>query len=246
MTRNIRYTFNPSLPITAPDSHPDVRKGVWSDLDQIGARLLPPVAPSKVVCVGRNYVDHAKELGNPVPEEPLIFLKPPSSITAHGQAIVYPTLTQSLHFEGELGIVIAERARNVKAEDAGRYIGAYTALLDMTARDLQKKDVQFTRGKGFDTFCPVGAWSVPAGEVAADLRVRTLLNGEVRQDAPIADMIFSIPFVIEFVTRFMTLEPGDLIATGTPPGVGPVKPGDRLRVEIPGVVELECPVEAER
>lgn len=246
MTRNVRYTLNSDLPVTAPNSHPDVRQGIWGEGEAAGARILPSVSPTKIICVGRNYVDHAAELGNPVPEEPIIFFKPPSSLTAHLWPVVFPKLSQSVHFEGELGVIVGKRARHVSRDDAPSYIGGYTAVLDMTARDLQKKDGQWTRGKGFDTFCPAGAWWVPANEVdAASLRVRTLLNGAVKQDAPISDMIFDIPFVIEYITRFLTLEPGDLIATGTPPGVGPVQPGDRLQVEIPGVVELSTFVIAE-
>jgi 2-keto-4-pentenoate hydratase/2-oxohepta-3-ene-1,7-dioic acid hydratase in catechol pathway len=207
--------------------------------------LLTPCAPSKIVCVGRNYVDHAKELGNPVPTEPLIFLKPPSSLIASGDSIVYPTLTQNLNFEGELGVIIGTRARHVPAADAEKYIFGYTCVNDVTARDLQKKDGQFTRGKGFDTFCPVGPWIVPKEDVVVkDLRVRTLLDGQVRQDAPITDMIFPVSAIIAFVTQFMTLEPGDLIATGTPSGVGPMQAGSTVSIEINGVGVLQNKVVA--
>lgn len=208
-----------------------------------GVRLLPPSMPSKIVCVGRNYVEHAKELGNPVPAEPIIFLKPPSSLIAVADPIVYPSISQLVSYEGELGVVIGKRARHVKASEADGYIFGYTCVNDVTARDLQKKDGQWTRGKGFDTFCPVGPWIVPRSEVNFEqLRVRTLLDGEVKQDAPVSGMIFPIAAIIEYVTEFMTLEPGDLIATGTPPGVGPMQPGSTVRVEIDGIGALENPV----
>jgi 2-keto-4-pentenoate hydratase/2-oxohepta-3-ene-1,7-dioic acid hydratase in catechol pathway len=201
------------------------------------------IHPSKIVCVGRNYVDHAKELGNAVPTEPLIFLKPPSSLIRTGEAIVYPSISQSVHFEGELGIIVSKRGRHVKAADFLDYIHGYTCVNDVTARDLQKKDGQFTRGKGFDTFCAVGPRIVPRDELdLSQLRVRTRLNGIVKQDAPVTDMIFSPGVIIEFVTQFMTLEPGDLIATGTPSGVGPMLPGDVVEVEIDGIGTLRNPV----
>ena len=201
------------------------------------------IKPSKIVCVGRNYVEHAKELGNEVPKEPLIFLKPPSSLIANGEAIVYPAITENLHFEGELGIVIGKRAKHVKAADAFDYIYGYTCVNDVTARDLQRKDGQWTRGKGCDTFCPTGPRVVPRDELdLAKVRVRTLLNGVVKQDAPITDLIFSVDVIIEYVTQFMTLEPGDLIATGTPSGVGPMQPGDTVQVEIEGIGILQNPV----
>src|SRR5580658_1179388 len=211
-----------------------------------GARLLPPCVPSKIVCVGRNYAEHAKELGNEVPAEPTIFLKPPSSLIASGDVIVYPRLSQRLDYEGELGVVIGRRARNVKSSDAAAYILGYTCVNDVTARDLQRKDGQWTRGKGFDTFCPVGPYIVPRDEVILkDLHVRTLVDGELKQDAGIREMIFSVNDIIAYISAFMTLEPGDLIATGTPSGVGPLQPGSRVRVEIEGVGVLENPVVSE-
>ena len=210
------------------------------------AALLPAQSPSKIVCVGRNYVEHAKELGNEVPTEPLLFMKPPSSLIGTGESIVYPKISQRVDFEGELGVIIGRTARHVKREHAFDYIAGYTCVNDMTARDLQKKDGQWTRGKGFDTFCCVGPRFVPKDALAlSTLRVKTLVNGAVKQDAPITDLIFPIDFVIEYVTQFLTLEPGDLIATGTPPGVGPLAPGDVVRVEIAGIGVLENPVRAE-
>ncbi|MFN0168986.1 MAG: fumarylacetoacetate hydrolase family protein [Bryobacteraceae bacterium] len=208
--------------------------------------LLAPCLPSKIVCVGRNYVDHAKELGNQPPAEPMIFLKPPSSIIAGGEAIVYPKLTTNLHFEGELGVVIGKRGRHVAEADAMDIVYGYTCVNDVTARDLQRKDGQWTRGKGFDTFCPFGPVIVPRDRVRLeDVRVRTLLDGEVKQDAPVSDMIFSVPFVIAFVTAFLTLEPGDLIATGTPAGVGSMFPGQVVTVEVSTVGTLSNPIVAE-
>src|SRR6266700_3702609 len=204
------------------------------------AALLPPVRPSKIVCVGRNYREHAKELGNEVPSEPLIFLKPPSSLIASRDSIVYPTTSQNVHFEGELGVVIGARARHVPAAEAEKYIFGYSCVNDVTARDLQRKDVQFTRGKGFDTFCPAGPWIVRREDVVFEnLRVRTLLDGEVKQDASVRDMIFPVSAIIAFVTQFMTLEPGDLIATGTPSGVGPMQIGSTVSVEIDGIGTLQ-------
>ena len=210
------------------------------------ASLVPDLAPSKIVCVGRNYVEHAKELGNEVPTEPLLFLKPPSSLVGAGEAIVYPRLSQRVDFEGELGVIIGKTARRVKRADAFDYVLGYTCVNDITARDLQKKDGQWTRGKGFDTFCAVGPRLVLRDALdLAGLRVRTLLNGAVKQDAAITDLIFPIDFVIEYITQFLTLEPGDLIATGTPPGVGPMQVGDVVRVEIAGIGALENRVEVE-
>ena len=240
--KQIRYSLISSALPTTPDS-PDVRYGPPSDASTPGIRLLPPCAPTKIVCVGRNYLEHAKELGNEAPAEPLLFMKPPSSLIASGDSIIYPTLSQRVDFEGELGIVIGDRARNVPREEALDYILGYTIVNDITARDLQKKDGQWTRGKGFDTFCAVGPCLVSKDEVDfASLRIRTLVDGEVKQDGPVTDMIFPLDVIIAYITTFMTLEPGDLIATGTPPGVGPLTPGCTVRVEINGIGVLENPV----
>lgn len=214
---------------------------------QEAEQLLPAASPSKIVCVGRNYAEHAKELGNEVPKEPLIFLKPPSSLIGNGDAIIHPKLSQRVDFEGELGLIIGKRGRNIKREEAWDYVAGFTCVNDVTARDLQKKDGQWTRGKGFDTFCAVGPTFVPKSAVADfnAIRVRTVLNGEVKQDAPITDLIFPVDVIIEYVSAFMSLEPGDLIATGTPPGVGPMAPGSTVRIEIDGIGILENPVQAE-
>jgi 2-keto-4-pentenoate hydratase/2-oxohepta-3-ene-1,7-dioic acid hydratase in catechol pathway len=227
--------------------------GSLIDSDPVGppvaledVRLLPPCSPSKIVCVGRNYAEHAKELGNEVPTEPLIFMKPPSSLVADGDAVVYPKLSSNLHFEGELGLIIGRRARNVRGQDWRDYVWGYTAVNDVTARDLQRKDGQWTRGKGFDTFCPTGRWAVPAGQVHFEsIRVQTWLDGVCKQDAPVTDMIFDPGAILAFVTQFMTLEPGDLVATGTPPGVGPMQAGNEVRVVVTGVAEVSNTIVAE-
>jgi 2-keto-4-pentenoate hydratase/2-oxohepta-3-ene-1,7-dioic acid hydratase in catechol pathway len=237
--KTIRYSLNPKTLPTAADSDPDVRRGDLSTLPA-GARLLPPCAPSKIVCVGRNYVEHAKEFNSPVPTEPLIFLKPPSTLLGSGGAIVLPKASERVDYEGELGVVIGKRARYVKSADAPSYILGYTCVNDVSARDFQRKDSQWTRGKGFDTFCAVGPCIVPREEVdLKSLRVRTFLDGEKKQDAPVTDMLFDLNVIIEFVSAFMTLEPGDLIATGTPSGVGPLQPGSNIRIDIEGVGVLE-------
>lgn len=199
-----------------------------------GAVLLPPVTPSKIVCVGRNYADHAKELGNEAPSEPIIFLKPPSALLAPGGTIVRPPQSQRVDFEGELAIVIGRIAKNVKASDWRGYVRGFTCANDVTARDLQKKDVQFTRGKGFDTFAPIGPCIVDDLDVA-DLRITTRVDGETRQDGRTSQMIFSCGAMVEFITAVMTLEPGDVILTGTPAGVGPLSAGETVEVEIEGI-----------
>jgi 2-keto-4-pentenoate hydratase/2-oxohepta-3-ene-1,7-dioic acid hydratase in catechol pathway len=209
-------------------------------------RLLPAASPSKIVCVGRNYVEHAKELGNDVPAEPLIFLKPPSSLVADGDGIVYPPLTTNLHYEGELGLIISRRARNISPENWRDYVWGYTCVNDVTARDLQRKDGQWTRGKGFDTFCPVGRWAVPAADVEFEsMRLETYLDEKCVQSAPVTDMIFKPGAVLAYVTQFLTLEPGDLIATGTPSGVGPMQVGSKVRVVVSGVGAVENPIVSE-
>ena len=231
----VRYSFNHAISPTTPDT-PDVLYGNRNNVDLSLARLLPPCAPTKIVCVGRNYPEHAKELGNEVPAEPLIFMKPPSSLIAHGDSIVYPSLSQRVDFEGELGVIIGRRACHVKREQAFDYVLGYTIVNDITARDLQRKDGQWTRGKGFDTFCAVGpAMAAQADLDPAKLRVVTTLDGVVKQDGLVSEMMFPVDAIISYVSQFMTLEPGDLIATGTPPGVGPMQAGSVIQVEIEGI-----------
>jgi 2-keto-4-pentenoate hydratase/2-oxohepta-3-ene-1,7-dioic acid hydratase in catechol pathway len=209
--------------------------------------LLPvPVRPSKILCVGRNYAEHAAELGNEVPAEPLIFMKPPSALIGSGAAIVLPALSERVDFEGELAVVIGKRCRHVAEADAMGVIGGYTILNDITARDLQKKDGQWARAKGFDTFAPCGPVVVPADQLdPRDLEIKTLVNGEVRQHGRTSQFIFSIPRVIAYLSRAMTLEEGDVISTGTPSGVGPLKPGDTVEVWVEGIGSLINTVEAE-
>ena len=201
-------------------------------------KFLPPAKPSKIVCVGRNYVEHAKELGNEAPKEPLIFLKPPSAVIAPDDPIVLPAISQRVDYEGELAVIIGRRCRGLgPADDVLPYIAGYTCLNDVTARDLQKHDGQWTRGKGFDTFCPFG----PVLETRVDLqraRLETLVNGMSKQSACLAEMIFPVDVIIRFVAQVMTLEPGDVIATGTPAGVGPLVNGDMVEVSVSGLGTL--------
>jgi len=227
--KRYRFSLYAMIAPTVTDANLFVQHG--SELPP-GARLLPPCSPSKIVCVGRNYPEHARELGNEPPKEPLIFLKPPSSLIASGDSIVYPALSERVDFEGELGVIIGKRARHVKTADAASYVLGYTCVNDVTARDLQKKDGQWTRGKGFDTFCAVGPSMTPREDVdEATLTVRTYVDGEKKQEAPVSEMMFSVDAIISYVSEFMTLEPGDLIATGTPPGVGSgMKPPKFLNV----------------
>lgn len=200
------------------------------------ADLLPPVTPSKIVCVGRNYRDHAAELGNEVPAEPLLFFKPPSSLLAPGGVVKMPRVSSRVDFEGELALVIGRRAQKVTPnEDWRSFVRGYTIANDVTARDLQKKDGQWTRAKGFDTFCPVGPFISDEVDPAAGLTVETCVNGELRQHGSTSDFIFPIPALLSYITAAITLEPGDLLLTGTPSGVGPLAEGDRVDVEIPGL-----------
>jgi 2-keto-4-pentenoate hydratase/2-oxohepta-3-ene-1,7-dioic acid hydratase in catechol pathway len=207
------------------------------------AALLPPVEPSKIVCVGRNYREHAAELGNEVPAAPLLFFKPPSSLLAPGAAIRLPSESSNVHYEGELAVVIGRQARALKSDtDLRPYIRGYTIVNDVTARDLQKSDGHWTRAKGFDTFCPCGPIVSSEVNPAAGLIVETRLNGERKQYGTTRDFIFLIPHLLVYITAFMTLEPGDLIPTGTPAGVGPMSAGDTVQVEIEGLGVLKNPV----
>ena len=208
------------------------------------ARLLPPANPSKIVCVGRNYREHAKELGNEVPADILIFLKPPSSLLAPEGKIVMPKLSQRVDYEGELALVIAKKCRNVTENEALSFVRGYTCANDITARDLQKSDGQWTRGKGFDTFCPIGPFV--SDEITPEaLELETRVNGQVRQKGNTRDFIFSLPAVIRYISSVMTLLAGDLILTGTPAGVGPLREDDRVEVSISGLGTLTNFVVAE-
>jgi 2-keto-4-pentenoate hydratase/2-oxohepta-3-ene-1,7-dioic acid hydratase in catechol pathway len=203
--------------------------------------ILPPVLPSKIIGIGRNYREHAKELGNPLPEEPLIFLKPPTAVVGHLDPVVQPPASARVDYEGEVAVVIRRKARDL-GEDApvDDVILGYTAFNDVTARDLQAKDVQFTRAKGFDTFAAVGP-CVATGLDPAGIRLKTFLNGRLVQSGSTASLIFSIPYLVRYLSRIMTLHPGDIIATGTPAGVGPTSPGDRIDVQVEGVGVLSNP-----
>jgi len=198
-------------------------------------KLFAPLTPSKIVCVGRNYREHAAELGNKVPEEPLLFLKAPSALIASGDNIQLPTASQQVEHEGELGVVIGRTASKLSEDDNPLdYVFGYTCVNDVTARDLQRKDVQFTRGKSFDTFCPVGPW-IETELDPTNLTVTTRLNSEIKQQGNTADMAFPVAFLIRYISEIMTLYPGDLIATGTPAGVSKMKDGDVVEVEVAGI-----------
>ncbi len=206
------------------------------------ARLLAPVFPTKVVGIGRNYAGHTGEMGAERPEEPLIFLKPSTAVIGPGEAVRYPPDSHEVHHEAELAVVIGKVARNVAIEDAGAHIIGYTAANDITARDLQRSDEQWTRAKGFDTFCPLGPAVETEFDPAEGMAIIARVNGEVRQEATTTDLIFGVGELVAFVSRIMTLLPGDVVLTGTPQGVGPVQPGDVIEVEIEGIGILRNPV----
>lgn len=197
--------------------------------------------PSKIVGIGQNYRAHAAEMGKGIPEEPLMFLKPPSAVIADGMPIERPAGYERVDYEGELGVVIGKRAHRVARERALDYVAGYTCVNDVTVRDLQKKDGQWTRAKGFDTFCPMGP-RIATGLDPAKLRITTRVNGVIKQDSSTSDLIFDVPTLISFVSQHMTLEEGDVISTGTPSGVGPLQPGDVVEVEIEGIGVLRNPV----
>jgi 2-keto-4-pentenoate hydratase/2-oxohepta-3-ene-1,7-dioic acid hydratase in catechol pathway len=232
-----------SPPEDATDGLEDVPSKRMEHLALDQATLLAPVRPSKIVCVGRNYRDHAAELGNEVPAEPLIFLKPPSSLLAPRGVVRRPAISARVDFEGELGVVIARKCYQLAAdEDVRPYILGYTCVNDVTARDLQSKDGQWTRAKGFDTFCPVGPLVTNEIDPWAGIGVETRVNGTVRQQGNTRDFIFPLDVVIHYISQVMTLMPGDLIPTGTPKGVGPVVAGDAMEVIVEGVGTLSNPV----
>jgi 2-keto-4-pentenoate hydratase/2-oxohepta-3-ene-1,7-dioic acid hydratase in catechol pathway len=242
--------------------HPNPRNGIiegnnvweisgalWGPRDRTGfsqpletVKFLPPCEPSKIVCVGKNYVDHAAEMGGPPPKEPILFLKPASSISAPEDPVIRPAISNRVDYEGEIAVVIGRRCHLLSAnEDVHPYILGYTCFNDVTARDLQKLDGQWTRGKSFDTFCPFGP-VLETNAPAADARVETFVNGVRKQSARLAEMIFSVDVIIRFIAQVMTLEPGDLIATGTPAGIGPVVAGDVMEVSVTGIGTLRNPV----
>lgn len=202
---------------------------------------MPIARPSKIVCIGRNYLEHARELGNDAPKEPLFFLKPPSSIIAAGDAIELPPQSRQVEHEGEIGLIIGKTLRRVSSKEASSAIRGIVALNDVTARDLQRTDSQWTRAKGFDTFCPIGEPGAVPNDLSS-LTVVTRVNGTVRQRGSASEMLFSIPDLLAYVSNVMTLEPGDVVATGTPSGVGTLQPGDEVEVEIVGVSRVRNPV----
>jgi 2-keto-4-pentenoate hydratase/2-oxohepta-3-ene-1,7-dioic acid hydratase in catechol pathway len=205
-------------------------------------RLLAPVLPSKVVCVGKNYAAHAAEFGMTVPEEPLLFLKPSTAVIGPHDPIRMLPISRRVDYEGELAVVVGRLARNVKAERAGAHVLGYTCANDVTLRDLQKTDDQWARAKGFDGSCPLGPW-IETDLDPTDVRVETRLNGEIRQAGQTSDLAFGVATLIEYITSFMTMLPGDVLLTGTPEGVGPLTPGDVVEVEVDGVGTLSNPVE---
>lgn len=234
-----RYGFiedNRIIEVSAEDYLSDNHKGLRKC--PVNVKILPPVNPSKIICVGLNYKDHADELGMEIPEEPIIFLKPPSSIIGDGEFIIYPSMSREVDYEVELAAVISKEAKNVGREDAEDFIAGYTILNDVTARDLQRKDGQWTRAKSFDTFCPIGPW-IETDINPHELEISLHLNGELRQYSNTQNMIFDVYELVEFVSNIMTLEKGDIIATGTPPGVGSMKPGDEIEASIEGIGTLK-------
>lgn len=212
-------------------------------LDQV--TILPPVAPSKIICAFLNYHAHAMEMGKAVPDEPVLFFKPPSAIIGAWQPIILPAQSSRVDYEGELAVVIGKACRRIGVDEAPEYIFGYTCANDVTARDLQAKDGLYGRAKGFDTFAPVGPWIETEVSNLSDVKIITRVNGEVRQQGHSADMIFSPWELVSFASSVMTLLPGDVILTGTPPGIGPMSPGDEVQVEIPGVALLINSVAAE-
>ncbi|WP_396623436.1 fumarylacetoacetate hydrolase family protein [Luteitalea sp.] len=221
--------------------------GAWRAGAEVPAptRVLAPVTPSKIVCIGLNYKDHAAEQGKPLPAEPLIFLKPSTAIVAPGEPIVIPEGVGRVDYESELAVVIGRRATRVAEAAAMTHVLGYTCMNDVTARELQKKDGRYTRAKGFDTFAPLGP-CIATGLSPADLRVTGTLNGTVKQDSSTRELIFPVASLIAYISRIMTLLPGDIVSTGTPAGIGPLQPGDEIVVEVEGIGALRSPVIAQR
>lgn len=242
---------NPSYGLFEDEQIREIDGVPWSQWSQTArrsraqdVRLVAPVEPGKIVCVGRNYAAHAAELGNEVPKEPLIFLKPPSAIIGPGEAIVLTAQSQKVEHEGELGLVVGRKCAHLKdSDDALSYLLGYTCLNDVTARDLQKSDVQFTRAKGFDTFCPVGP-HIETQLDPTDVLVETRVNGSLRQSGRTSLMAYPVAYLVRWISRVMTLFPGDLIATGTPAGVGPLVAGDSVEVSVSDVGVLRNQVQA--
>jgi 2-keto-4-pentenoate hydratase/2-oxohepta-3-ene-1,7-dioic acid hydratase in catechol pathway len=239
----------PGIGIIEDDVVYAIQGSMYGESRQAGERigrlndlvLLPPVVPTKIICVGRNYAAHAKELGNEVPEEPLLFFKPPSSLIGHGNAIRLLPQMGKVDHEAEIGVIIGREAHAVAEAEAMKYVLGYTCANDVSDRDFQKKDGQWTRAKGFDTFCPLGPW-INTDLDPGDVSVRCEVNGELRQDGRTSQMVFTIPFLLAYISDIMTLMPGDLILTGTPSGVGPIHAGDVVQVSVEGIGDLQNPV----
>lgn len=198
-------------------------------------KILPPCLPTKIIAVGLNYKDHAEEMKRSLPEDPMLFMKPNTTVIAHNESIVYPDhMSQRVDYEGELAVVVGKTARMVEENDALDFVFGYTCINDVTARDLQAKDIQFTRGKGFDTFAPIGPF-IETKINPDNLAIQTSLNGEIKQNSNTSNLIFKVPKLVSFISKIMTLHPGDIIATGTPSGISPMKKGDRVEVKIEGI-----------
>jgi 2-keto-4-pentenoate hydratase/2-oxohepta-3-ene-1,7-dioic acid hydratase in catechol pathway len=231
-----------------------VRRGEWHD-DRVSfggetyalseVDVLPPCEPTKLVCIGRNYAKHAAERNADVPDRPLLFLKPPNALAAHGDTVTLPAGKERVDYEAELGVVIGEQCRNVAAEDAEDVIAGYTCVNDVSNRDDQNVEQNWIRGKAFDNSAPIGPVLATPDEVSDDARIRLRVNGETKQDSSRSDFIFSIPELIEEITTYMTLEPGDVVSTGTPEGVGPLSDGDRVEVDVEGIPTLEHSVRSD-
>ncbi len=246
--RILRYERKGSLRWgTLDDDGERVREGVgdylgdWGLTKKVyrldGLKLKPPVSPTKVVALGLNYRDHAEEMGAPLPQDPMIFLKPSTSVIGPGDNIVYPPMSQRVDYEAELAVVVGKRAVKAPAEKAAEYVLGYTCLNDVTARDLQSKDIQFARSKGFDTFCPIGPCIVT--DISPDdLAVESYLNGENKQASRTSNLIFGVNELVSFISHVMTLLPGDIISTGTPGGIGPMQPGDTVEIKVEGIGSL--------
>jgi 2-keto-4-pentenoate hydratase/2-oxohepta-3-ene-1,7-dioic acid hydratase in catechol pathway len=236
--RWVRLAADAALPLDGPP---------WAGGRETGERwplpgdgdLEPPVTPSKILCVGRNYRKHAEELGNEVPAEPLLFLKPPSALSAHGRTIPWPARSERIDYEGEVGVIVGRRLTRASEADAADAVFGITCANDVTARDLQRADGQFTRGKGFDGFCPVGPWVETDAPPLDRIALSTRVDGELRQNGRTDRMVWGIAELLAFMSGVMTLEPGDLVLTGTPEGVGPLRAGQRVTVEVEGVGRLE-------
>lgn len=238
---DVRYGLADASSITLISDEPFA---AWETDDVIamtGARLMPPAMPTKIVCVGINYKTHAREMGHDLPSEPLIFLKPPTSMNAPGGEIHLPPGAGRVDFEGELAVVMGRRAHRIGPEDAPSHILGYTCANDVTARDIQRRDGQWTRAKGFDGFCPLGPW-VETDVDPSDLGIETFVNGKLRQSARTSDMIFDVPALVSFISHVMTLLPGDIILTGTPSGIGELHAGDTVEVRIEGIGSLSSRV----